>query len=522
MIKKYHSLILSGYKVTFNPAELDEINGITKEIRTHINRILKKLSHKKKNLDYDIKELIAEYPHIPQFKNYLSVYYSSNRQLDKAFDVNQQIVKEHPDYLFGKINLALFYLGLRQYEKIPEILGEAMEIKSLYPHRDVFHIEEVVSFYSVAINYFLEIEDIKAAEMRVQILKQLDIDHPKTKQAETSVMIFNIKKSYDRFQLLNKTRTPEFISKTKYIQTKDEPSFVNPEIKLLYQNSFQGLDVVTKLLELPRESLIEDLKKVVVDSIVRYKYFKKETEWRFVTHSFLFHALFMLRELKAEEALEIVLDLLRQNEKFLKYWFSDSLTEDLWMIIYALGQNQLEILRNYLFEEGNYTYARTEISQAVIQTALKFPERRNEVLEWYHFVLNYFLGHKYNDRLIDTSLIGLMVCDVVDLKAVELEQTIQKLYEANLVEIGTAGEFENVLMDLHDKNYKGQKRMYPGIEEIYEDFSDWEKSMEKISKEEITQPEYKSLPEEYKSISRNEKCPCGSGLKFKKCHGKGY
>jgi preprotein translocase subunit SecA len=32
--------------------------------------------------------------------------------------------------------------------------------------------------------------------------------------------------------------------------------------------------------------------------------------------------------------------------------------------------------------------------------------------------------------------------------------------------------------------------------------------------------EYPSLPEIYKNIGRNEKCPCGSGLKFKKCHGK--
>ncbi|MBK6875443.1 MAG: hypothetical protein IPG99_02960 [Ignavibacteria bacterium] len=77
---------------------------------------------------------------------------------------------------------------------------------------------------------------------------------------------------------------------------------------------------------------MEDLKTVIADSISGI-IILKETDWEFNTHSFVFHALFILSELKAYEALDAVLDLLRQNEKLLDYWLSDGLTADVWKII---------------------------------------------------------------------------------------------------------------------------------------------------------------------------------------------
>ena len=62
-------------------------------------------------------------------KNYLSVLYSNLGLPDKAFEVNHWIVAEHPDYLFGKLNLAAEYFAKKEFDKIPEVLGEYMELK---------------------------------------------------------------------------------------------------------------------------------------------------------------------------------------------------------------------------------------------------------------------------------------------------------------------------------------------------------------------------------------------------------
>jgi len=198
------------------------------------------------------------------------------------------------------------------------------------------------------------------------------------------------------------------------------------------------------------------------------------------------------------------------------------------MIISELGEKRLDVLKEFILEEGNDTYARATISEAVRFIAQKFPERRYEVIEWYYNVFNYFIEQKDNDKLIDTTVIGLMTGDVMDMKAVELEETIVNLYKAEIVGKEIVGELDVLLRDLHDKNYKGFKNESESLEAIYNEFSEQEKYVEKkvekeksISAQTEKIKEYPTLPEIYKNTGRNEKCPCGSGLKFKKCHGKG-
>ena len=182
MTKKFDKIFITGYKVTYNPAELDAENGITPEIRQHLDKTLRRLSKGAKHLDRDLEVIIAKYPEIPQFKNYLSVFYSKNNQPDKALELNSKILKDHPDYLFGKITLALQYLKEKNFFKVTEILGLEMEIKSLYPDRDIFHIEEILSFYMVAVLYFVETDDIESAEMRLKIMSDLDKNNEKTRK----------------------------------------------------------------------------------------------------------------------------------------------------------------------------------------------------------------------------------------------------------------------------------------------------------------------------------------------------
>jgi hypothetical protein len=198
------------------------------------------------------------------------------------------------------------------------------------------------------------------------------------------------------------------------------------------------------------------------------------------------------------------------------------------MIIYELGKNKLDVLRNYMLEEGNFTYAKTSISEAISSLAMDFPERRNEVILWYYSVFNNFIEQKDNDKIIDTTVIGLMVCDVLDLKATELEETIVKLYEEEIVGEDVVGGLDDLLRDIHNKNRKVFKRESDSLEQIYKEFSEQEKYVEKqLAKKgkrltyEEKLKEHPTLPEIYKNVGRKEKCPCGSGLKFKKCHGKG-
>ena len=82
------------------------------------------------------------------------------------------------------MNLANEYINERQPQKVPEVLGEDMEIKALYPERDLFHLAEITGFYKVAIRYYAVIENLELAENRLEVLKAISPDHPDTNSAE--------------------------------------------------------------------------------------------------------------------------------------------------------------------------------------------------------------------------------------------------------------------------------------------------------------------------------------------------
>lgn len=102
--------------------------------------------------------------------------------MEKTIEVNRWLLKDHPDYLFGKLNLAFEYYNKQQYDKIPEVVGNLMEIQDLYPERDFFHLTEVTSFNKLAILYFCAIGNLKAAESRYEILNELAPEHPDTEE----------------------------------------------------------------------------------------------------------------------------------------------------------------------------------------------------------------------------------------------------------------------------------------------------------------------------------------------------
>ena len=532
MGKQENRLRAIGYKISSNPADIDEQALHSPELSDYFDYCMKNLLNNKKDFDSELKEFITKFPDAPQFMNYLSTYYSRMNDFQKAYEVNRELVKRHPDYLYGKLNLAHQFMSEGRVEQVPKILGDYMELGKLYPERKTFHIDEVMSFCTAALRYFIAIGNIEQAEMRVELMKKISPDSNSTKEAERSLFALIMEKAAERFEEESKkARTPVHVQKKVYEQKIEEPVFQNKEIGELYKYGFQiEPELMSKILSLPREQLIIDLRKVLIDSMERYDYFKDSLESNFHTHTFPIHALLLLTELRAEEALEEVLELLRQDGFFLEFWFSDLITEVPSFAIEACGNRSLDKLRDYMFEEGNDTYARSEVAVGVAHIAHNSPDRRREVIDWFNNVLKYFNNNTENEGLIDTSLVGFMLCEVLDLKAFELEPTVKKLYESGIVDMSVVGDHNDFLEDLYGKNKLPVREKF-NFKKFYKDLAKSERTYEKETKRtSLIEDEedrefgvkYDELPEMFRNIGRNEKCPCGSGLKYKKCHGKAY
>ena len=523
-----------GYEITGETDFMDKEYRITPEIKELIQDLYYQVQDKKKGIVNKLLKTIKKYPQIPQFKNYLTVAYNLSGNPRKAYECNNWILKEHPDYFFGRVNLAAQYFEQKEYDKIPEVLGKLMEIHALYPDRKVFHVSEVMAFNKLAVAYFSAIGNLGAAESRFKMMEEIDVEHPDTFQAEMYLIPERMKAGAKMLDEEDKTRrTVKAKTYDKSIQTSKEPEFNHPEIRQLYDNDMRiDHQIIKEILGLPRESLINDLETILEDVVRRYEYFKnkvREDEWVEEEQVFLIHALFLLAELNATESLYKILQLLRQDEELLEFWFGDFLTAEVWRSIYQLGKNQLEKLKQFALEPNIYTYARSAISTAVEQIAYHEPERKPEVVEWIKDVLTFLLDNRDAEDLIDSDFIGFIIGDIMDLKAKELLPLVKTFFNQGLVSKSICGDFkdvENGTINKPEKDYYKYTLYniydrYKHILTTWAGYNEEEKDLDDSGFNDYDMTDYQSeyLTDSAPKIGRNNPCPCGSGKKYKKCCG---
>ncbi len=521
-----------GFKVTLRTTILDEEYGITPEIHKLLEEAHEETRANKQGIVKKLVKLIEMYPSVPQFKNYLLLAYVNNNQENKAWELNNKILKEHPEYLFGKLNLANQYIVKDKYEKIPEILGEDFDLKKIYPNRKEYHQLEFLSFNLIAVKYFLYAGNYNEAEKRLEIMKRVDDEDDKTEQAELLIMKNNLKIGLDRFKLEKENLL--FVESREYdksVQTTRKPQFNYKQIEQLYHKDFWiDVSIIKEILSLPGEIVIKDLENVILDSIYRFEYFREKAEengWDEKEFNFSVHALLLLGELNAKESLSIVLECLRQGEEFLEFWFSDFLVDVFYEPLYKLGNENLYALKQFILEPNLYTYARSIVSEVVAQIALQEPERRNEITAWYKEIIDYFLANIDDEKIIDSEVIAFIICDITHFSGRELIEDIKRLYTTGLVSEGICGRQDEIIRDIMFPKYNHKREVL----DIYKRYDDMQKSISRINKEyeeeefdEDEQFAYMPVGEDYlmpykapPKIGRNDPCPCGSGKKYKKC-----
>ena len=147
-------------------------------------------------------------------------------------------------------------------------------------------------------------------------------------------------------------------------------------------------------------------------------------------------------------SLECVLEAMRQSQQFFDYHFGDTTHEVFVPTLYKLGQNRLDAMMNFTKEVGLYWLPKVELFPAVVQIALRQPERRNEVIEWFREVLNFCTAHVAEAKAVDNTIAASLICELVELQAVELLPEINALFDTGMVDLSCCGKRESVLKDI--------------------------------------------------------------------------
>jgi len=124
------NLYLSQIKIVFEP-----MRETPPELAKKIENLMRQAQKGSFGIVGKLQRYIKKYPNQPALKNYLYAAYKVKKKEGKAEKILQQTLEEHPDYLFAKINLASEYLEKEMPEKVPEILGEHLNISLIYPDR---------------------------------------------------------------------------------------------------------------------------------------------------------------------------------------------------------------------------------------------------------------------------------------------------------------------------------------------------------------------------------------------------
>ena len=315
------------------------------------------------------------------------------------------------------------------------------------------------------------------------------------------------------------------------LQTSTLPNFNFPEeMQWLYENGYDlKYEKINAILALDRELLTSDLIAVLNDSIVRFEIFHKKAETEGhndENFNFPSHALLLLIELKAENALDQILQVLKQDQDFYDFWFGDLLHSFALPAIFWCGLNQIDKLLNFLKQPNTYLYSKCFVSEAVIRIPAIFPERRPEILSWSRELLHSYCDIPDIGSIEDAEYNGFLIADLTDAGFCELLPEIKQLFDSRSIAVYVCGDFKEISEDITLQDYVYFDQLENDIFENYTFLNEGFEGFEIENEEDfdkglfndsgfINEPQKPDL--KLPKIGRNEPCPCGSGKKYKKC-----
>lgn len=255
---------------------------------------------------------------------------------------------------------------------------------------------------------------------------------------------------------------------------------------------------IRDLLSRPSEQLANDLESFIINELVNYhrqcEDGKPSRQIKFIV------ALLLLKEIRAEKNLDIVLELLRQDNVFFETYFDNSGCDIFPIVLYHIASNQLPKLLNFMKEPGLLPFGKAYAFTAVANIACTHPERRPEVISWIGQVLDFFFANLQDETVFDGIVIDSFSYDIMNIHGKEVLPQLEKLYATNRVMNFIAPDIKGIRKNINKTKTESLddidtglmlqklKEMSPPAYNDEEDDEDYSLSFEKYLEEEKTKP----------------------------------
>jgi tetratricopeptide (TPR) repeat protein len=165
------------------PAEADEaIQEIHPLLRASPRRAIGRL-----------RELLARFPQVAQFRNHLAVAFQKLGETAEAEALLKETHALFPDYLFGRVGYGESLLRQGRLAEVKALFPNGMEPQLMYPERKEFHVTEVRAVYTLAGLYHAKMGEIAQARNRIDVLRKLDGESPEVELLEGEIKMAILK-----------------------------------------------------------------------------------------------------------------------------------------------------------------------------------------------------------------------------------------------------------------------------------------------------------------------------------------
>ena len=97
-------LVHTEYDITDEPLDNRDIKKLPAPVQARIDDLYELAQHDPTQVIPELERLIATYPHVPTFFNYLSIAYLAAGDQEQATALVREAYRRHPQYLFAKVN----------------------------------------------------------------------------------------------------------------------------------------------------------------------------------------------------------------------------------------------------------------------------------------------------------------------------------------------------------------------------------------------------------------------------------
>lgn len=259
-------------------------------------------------------------------------------------------------------------------------------------------------------------------------------------------------------------------------------TLTHPELNAFFDpaNNFSlPKKTIDSILSLPRETLLEDLEEVILYSIgeILYQRKPKKGKMKEIEHYAVIHALFFLGELKDEESLDTILEVLRQDSLVSDRLLGYDPLPALLLTLYYTGRNQLPKLFDFIQEPNLDPEEKGTIFPLINIINEHEPERRDELIGWMRNALMFFTENNSDSTVFDTDLASHLIAELIEMKAKELLPEIKQLMDTGRIDEDLTGDYPQVKKDIQSK-----KKMYENqpLLTIYQRYKKRKKESEEL------------------------------------------